>query len=55
MAELDGDRWGHEAHDYAFDISNNDYLTALAAGGCCCVPTPEKTIPALWRKTDVPG
>lgn len=33
--------------DYAFDISNNDYLTALAAGGCCCVPTPEKTIPAL--------
>lgn len=33
--------------DYAFDISNNDYLTALAAGGCCCVPTPPKTIPAL--------
>lgn len=33
--------------DYAFDISNNDYLTALAAGGCCCVPTPEKTIPAF--------
>ncbi|KAJ5758649.1 hypothetical protein N7520_005805 [Penicillium odoratum] len=33
--------------DYAFDISNNDYLTALSAGGCCCVPTPEKTIPAL--------
>lgn len=33
--------------DYAFDISNNDFLTALAAGGCCCVPTPEKTIPAL--------
>jgi amino acid adenylation domain-containing protein len=33
--------------DYTFDISNNDYLTALAAGGCCCVPTPEKTIPSL--------
>ncbi|KAJ6103633.1 hypothetical protein N7486_003855 [Penicillium sp. IBT 16267x] len=33
--------------DYAFDISNNDYLTALAAGGCCCVPTPEKTVSAL--------
>jgi amino acid adenylation domain-containing protein len=33
--------------DYAFDISNNDYLTALAAGGCCCVPTPEKTIAGL--------
>ncbi|KAJ5606823.1 hypothetical protein N7537_003442 [Penicillium hordei] len=33
--------------DYAFDISNNDYLTALTAGGCCCVPTPVKTIPGL--------
>ncbi|KAJ5200546.1 hypothetical protein N7491_008647 [Penicillium cf. griseofulvum] len=33
--------------DYAFDISNNDYLTALAAGGCCCVPTPEKTVSGL--------
>ncbi|KAJ5899992.1 hypothetical protein N7495_004736 [Penicillium taxi] len=33
--------------DYAFDISNNDYLTALAAGGCCCVPTPEKTLRAM--------
>ncbi|KAJ6521138.1 hypothetical protein DFH09DRAFT_1373095 [Mycena vulgaris] len=33
--------------DYAFDISNNDYLAPLTAGGCCCVPTPEKTIPAL--------
>ncbi|KAB8074585.1 hypothetical protein BDV29DRAFT_190840 [Aspergillus leporis] len=33
--------------DYAFDISNNDYLTTLAAGGCCCVPTPPKTISGL--------
>lgn len=33
--------------DYAFDISNNDYLTTLTAGGCCCVPTPAKTISAL--------
>ncbi|KAF7590779.1 hypothetical protein BBP40_002395 [Aspergillus hancockii] len=33
--------------DYAFDISNNDYLTALTAGGCCCVPTPPKTIAGL--------
>ncbi|KAJ7121054.1 hypothetical protein C8R44DRAFT_920699 [Mycena epipterygia] len=33
--------------DYAFDISNNDYLAPLTAGGCCCVPTPEKTIAAL--------
>ena len=36
-----------QSDDYAFDISNNDYLTALAAGGCCCVPTPDKSIPAL--------
>ncbi|KAJ5556170.1 AMP-dependent synthetase/ligase [Penicillium frequentans] len=33
--------------DYAFDISNNDYLTALAAGGCCCVPTPDKALSSL--------
>ncbi|GFF49299.1 NRPS-like enzyme, putative [Aspergillus lentulus] len=33
--------------DYAFDISNNDYLTTLTAGGCCCVPTPPKAISAL--------
>ncbi|KAJ7661561.1 hypothetical protein DFH06DRAFT_376206, partial [Mycena polygramma] len=33
--------------DYAFDISNNDYLAPLAAGGCCCVPTPKKSIAAL--------
>lgn len=33
--------------DYAFDISNNDYLTALTAGGCCCVPTAEKTLAGL--------
>lgn len=39
--------------DYAFDISNNDYLTALAAGGCCCVPTPEKTVPALIENVNV--
>lgn len=33
--------------DYAFDISNNEYLTALAAGGCCCVPTPDKSLSSL--------
>ncbi|KAJ5930877.1 AMP-dependent synthetase/ligase [Penicillium verhagenii] len=33
--------------DYAFDISNNDYLTTLVAGGCCCVPTPDKAVSAL--------
>ncbi|KAJ5974922.1 hypothetical protein N7481_008629 [Penicillium waksmanii] len=39
--------------DYAFDISNNDYLTALAAGGCCCVPTPKKTISGLIENINV--
>ncbi|KAH2222487.1 hypothetical protein KXV37_008894 [Aspergillus fumigatus] len=33
--------------DYAFDISNNDYLTTVAAGGCCCVHTPTKSVPTL--------
>lgn len=39
--------------DYAFDISNNEYLTALTAGGCCCVPTPEKTISGLIENINV--
>jgi acyl-CoA synthetase (AMP-forming)/AMP-acid ligase II len=34
---------------YAFDISNNDLLAPLIAGGCCCVPTKSMTIPALMR------
>ncbi|KAL5335766.1 hypothetical protein BJX70DRAFT_309556 [Aspergillus crustosus] len=33
--------------DYAFDISNNDYLATLTAGGCCCVPTSVTPITAL--------
>ncbi|KAF4188586.1 hypothetical protein CNMCM7927_001281 [Aspergillus lentulus] len=33
--------------DYAFDISNNDYLTTLIAGGCCCVHTPSKSVSTL--------
>jgi amino acid adenylation domain-containing protein len=33
--------------DYAFDISNNDYLATLAAGGVCCVPTSVTPIVAL--------
>ncbi|KAJ5584764.1 AMP-dependent synthetase/ligase [Penicillium hispanicum] len=32
---------------YAFDISNNDLLAPLIAGGCCCVPTTSLTIEAL--------
>ncbi|KAA8648054.1 non-ribosomal peptide synthetase [Aspergillus tanneri] len=39
--------------DYACDISNNDYMTALVAGGCCCVPTPEPTIAALKENINV--
>ncbi|CAG8109026.1 unnamed protein product [Penicillium salamii] len=32
---------------YAFDISNNDFLGPLMAGGCCCVPTVSLTMDAL--------
>ncbi|KAJ6025028.1 AMP-dependent synthetase/ligase [Penicillium herquei] len=32
---------------YAFDISNNDLLAPLIAGGCCCVPTTSLTMEAL--------
>ncbi|KAJ5256728.1 AMP-dependent synthetase/ligase [Penicillium angulare] len=32
---------------YAFDISNNDYLAPLIAGGCCCVPTTSLSMEAL--------
>jgi amino acid adenylation domain-containing protein len=32
---------------YAFDISNNDFLAPLIAGGCCCVPTVSLTMDAL--------
>ncbi|KAL3471605.1 hypothetical protein BJX99DRAFT_250318 [Aspergillus californicus] len=29
--------------DYAFDISNLEFLVPLLLGGCCCVPPPMKT------------
>ncbi|KAJ5115369.1 AMP-dependent synthetase/ligase [Penicillium alfredii] len=32
---------------YAFDISNNDFLAPLMAGGCCCVPTTSLSMEAL--------
>lgn len=32
---------------YAFDISNNDFLAPLIAGGCCCIPTPSFSIESL--------
>ena len=33
--------------DYAFDISNLEFLAPLAIGGCCCVPGPMKTVKDL--------
>lgn len=33
--------------DYAFDISNIEFLTPLLSGGCCCVPGPMKTVQDL--------
>lgn len=33
--------------DYAFDISNLEFLAPLAIGGCCCVPGPMKTVKNL--------
>ncbi|KAJ5143307.1 AMP-dependent synthetase/ligase [Penicillium bovifimosum] len=34
---------------YAFDISNNDFLAPLIAGGCCCVPTVSLTMNSLME------
>lgn len=34
---------------YAFDISNNDFLAPLIAGGCCCVPTTSLSMEALMN------
>ncbi|KAI1177286.1 hypothetical protein F4777DRAFT_542461 [Nemania sp. FL0916] len=36
--------------DYAFDISNLEFLVPLVLGGCCCVPGPMKTINDLTRE-----
>ncbi|TGJ84348.1 hypothetical protein E0Z10_g4431 [Xylaria hypoxylon] len=36
--------------DYAFDISNLEFLVPLILGGCCCVPGPMKTIDDLTRE-----
>lgn len=35
--------------DYAFDISNLEFLVPLILGGCCCVPGPMKTIRHLTK------
>lgn len=34
---------------YTFDISNNDFLAPLIAGGCCCVPTKSLTMESLMN------
>ncbi|KAJ5502591.1 AMP-dependent synthetase/ligase [Penicillium fimorum] len=34
---------------YTFDISNNDFLAPLIAGGCCCVPTRSLTMDSLMN------
>ncbi|EEH40581.2 hypothetical protein PAAG_09039 [Paracoccidioides lutzii Pb01] len=39
----------YQFDDYAFDISNNDYLVPLSVGGCCCVPHPQKAIHVLTK------
>ncbi|KAL2838544.1 hypothetical protein BJY01DRAFT_250917 [Aspergillus pseudoustus] len=41
--------------DYAFDISNNDYLATLAAGGVCCVPTSVTPIATLRENINALG
>ncbi|OJD17758.1 hypothetical protein AJ78_02167 [Emergomyces pasteurianus Ep9510] len=44
---LDAGTRMYQFDDYAFDISNNDYLVPLSVGGCCCVPHPQKAINVL--------
>ncbi|EDN09220.1 predicted protein [Histoplasma mississippiense (nom. inval.)] len=44
---LDAGTRMYQFDDYAFDISNNDYLVPLSVGGCCCVPHPQKAIHVL--------
>ncbi|KAJ5628644.1 hypothetical protein N7490_010872 [Penicillium lividum] len=44
---LDGDTRFLHFDDYAFDISNLEFLVPLIVGGCCCVPGPMKTVQDL--------
>lgn len=39
--------------DYAFDISNLEFLVPLAIGGCCCVPGHMKTVKNLEEKIEL--
>ncbi|KAL1859843.1 hypothetical protein Plec18170_001789 [Paecilomyces lecythidis] len=42
-----------QLYDYAFDISNTDYLGTLIAGGCCCIPTSSKEILSLIENMSI--
>ncbi|KAJ5362150.1 hypothetical protein N7541_002994 [Penicillium brevicompactum] len=44
---LDADTRYLQYDDYAFDISNLEFLVPLILGGCCCVPGPMKTVQDL--------
>lgn len=44
---LDADTRFLHFDDYAFDISNLEFLVPLILGGCCCVPGPMRTIQDL--------
>ena len=40
--------------DYAFDISNLEFLVPLSTGGCCCVPPgPMRTVRELARQINI--
>lgn len=39
--------------DYAFDISNLEFLVPLSIGGCCCVPGPMKTAKNLAENVEL--
>ncbi|KAK3346860.1 hypothetical protein B0T25DRAFT_462193 [Lasiosphaeria hispida] len=41
--------------DYAFDISNLEFMVPLVTGGCCCVPGPMRTVQDLARNINILG
>ncbi|KAI0975299.1 hypothetical protein F4678DRAFT_457572 [Xylaria arbuscula] len=48
--QLDSSTRFFQFDDYAFDISNLEFLVPLILGGTCCVPGPMKTIHDLTRE-----
>ncbi|KAI0433856.1 hypothetical protein F5Y09DRAFT_350464 [Xylaria sp. FL1042] len=48
--QLDSHTRFFQFDDYAFDISNLEFLVPLILGGCCCVPGPMKTVHDLTRE-----